>query len=1359
MIPSQIRCVFLTLLWLVATSVHAADPAKLAEVLGNVADWKITPAEPVLSGKPGQTTLSSPEGLNLESTAIQSAPTECVISYRLKPSPGNSTSIMLQMACAERPDKSPQSLIFSVSATDPGNSVNYTASVQSAKPPPSLAGVLHFDAVTDRSLTWSEEMRKSIEAQIAASPKVKDSLLTLRCTVEKNRFRCWLNGRFVSETPLAADTNLSGLVKVQVAAGAELASILVRPLADVSNRFEPLSIAGNLNAVAVGRYRAEGVKPLPDKVSSLHGVPFWSLALSAKGEDHVDVGTSWTRFGALPGYFPSNSDTFGGRWTAADRIDPARIAMYIPQGRYKALHLLAVTDGHPDSVPVVTAQFYRPDAGHPFNFAVTVPAGKPPSSSSLTELHHVTIPLDPDSFSWFSDLGRIGMEITKQVQYYRAYPDPLEYSWHGAGLPSSVQIYAMTLERVGVDVDIQPDQYGHVWTAPAQPKYTIQLRNSTGAATTAKLVITTKSYDGKDTTRQEKEVALPADDAAVKVPIALKPTRYGLQEVTVECTAGDEKASYRRNFAYLHPDTRDHTPWESGRGSILGFWPLGGGHDTPSTDKEISIMATAGAETSTANYAQSPPEIKALVEKYHFICESAFTPGVNYYTTFTEASGPKYDPANPEKSGKELVEAIRKTKCEPSATSRPTYMPFFTEPNIWPITTGIWPSHYGEDYQLTKPEQATFDDMLAKYLAGARAVRKEWPKLKLLMPYGDPMNTVVFLKLSPESRDLIDGIAIDIPGFERMPEQQVNQVVMSRMYPMMKDLKEYKKDPYLVMTEGFAVSSKDIDTGQEGQADTCTRDFLLLMGYGVTRFEAGNSAWDCANYWGENHYGAGWCSRIPLAMPKLAYVNYATISRQLNRANFTKYIPTGSTSTYCEQFKHYKTGKLIHVLWTLRGTRPVSVKVPPGTTLDIYDQNDNATTLKEKDGVITFTVNQSPQYLDGLKTDAVVTLGESDHSDAKPAKEFAKIGSLGDGSWKLVEKEDLEYTKNKPLQIERFPGKMSASALDPRYAEGFGEASAPGERGGPTPPGYVVGSKALAVHLEKQAKDRGVMPFYTTLEPKSPITIPGKASHLGLWVRAASDCGRVVYSLRDAKGEKWISVGAKEEWNNDDVHAWSAFCFDGWRYLRFELPSSAPYDSFREHGTSWWGSYGGDGVVDLPLKLEKIIVERRPKVIYGNDLVEAKPDDVLLGDLNAEYANATDKGDEAVRLSKLRMPAPKGMPELANPIAEMAKNGTGAPTKVLRVTDPGHQYDGTRCHVHFDPVAGAKGYDVWVSPYPDGRGAIQLGAAWTESGQLIQGLRPDVEFHVFVTYTDKDGKLSKPSAPFRFMLKDRFGYK
>ena len=467
------------------------------------------------------------------------------------------------------------------------------------------------------------------------------------------------------------------------------------------------------------------------------------------------------------------------------------------------------------------------------------------------------------------------------------------------------------------------------------------------------------------------------------------------------------------------------------------------------------------------------------------------------------------------------------------------------------------------------------------------------------------------------------------------------------------------------------------------------------------------------------------------------------MTRQLNRANFTKYIPVGSTSTYCQQFKHYKTGKLIHVLWTICGERPVTVKTDK--ELELYDPNDNVTKLTPKDGAVTFTINQSPCYLQGLSADAEITLGESDHSDSKPGENIVKLGNMGDGTWKLVvEEEDKDYTKNKPFQIERFLGDMVAE-----------NAEAPADKGG----------KALAVHLkEKQEIDRGVMPYYTTIKPNTPVTIPGKGSHLGLWVHAASDWGRVVYVLRDAKDVKWISVGTKEQWNNDDIHGYSHFSFDGWRYLKFPLPSSAPFDSYRENGTTWWGAANGDAmVVELPLKIEKIFIERRPKVVYGNDLVAAKPDDVLLADMIVEYASAEDKTDEAIRLSKLRLPPPPANTKLANPIIEMNASGIGKPTKILAVEPPNAQSDGTQANVSFEPVEGAKKYHLWVSAYKEGSGALRLsGAGWPPeptTGKRIWGLRPAMPFYAFIVYEDKDGKMSKPSEAFPFELKDTFGFK
>ena len=344
---------------------------------------------------------------------------------------------------------------------------------------------------------------------------------------------------------------------------------------------------------------------------------------------------------------------------------------------------------------------------------------------------------------------------------------------------------------------------------------------------------------------------------------------------------------------------------------------------------------------------------------------------------------------------------------------------------------------------------------------------------------------------------------------------------------------------------------------------------------------------------------------------------------------------------------------------------------------------DNLVVPSRQGDSATFTITTSPCYVHGLATDALMTLGEPVHSDSKPSPLAQKLGNLGDGSWTISEAHDNHYETSHIEFVKRFPSKMTVQSV-----------AAPAEQGG----------RALSVHLETPEKDRKVMPFYTTLPPAKPITIAGKPSHLGLWVKGASDWGRVVYCLRDANGERWVSVGKKGEWNVDDVHCWSAFNFDGWRDPSFELPGNQPWDCYREAGTSFWGYYGeGDGMVDLPLTLEKILVERRTHVIKADELVPANPADVLLGDLMIDYESESDRTEEAVRLSRLRMPVPDQAPALENPIQKLTETGRGQLTTITKVMPPEREYDGTRCHVFFEPVEGAKSYDVWVSTYQDGR--------------------------------------------------------
>ena len=1205
--------------------------------------------------------------------------------------------------------------------------------------------------ISQSSLGWPEYLRKLIEHDLAALPAVAEMWVTVRWQIFADGTRVYVDDRLLWEGK-SADPDLSGKVRLAVSQGVGIAAVRVSDAARTTAPYEPVGLEGYVNASGFMGSRLDRAS-LPGPQVKVGRIPFQLPAPRANGNDHIDLEKSWLKSGfagSRESPRPRNAG-MGGRWGGAFQVDPARVQITVPGGRYRAIHLLAAADADKDQLPIVTAQFYRPTQGRPKNFTTRAPLFTAKSRVAALpakledgrggKLFLVTIPIDTGQLARFDDLEVLEIELTKEAKLYRAYPDPFFYSYHPAGLPSSVHLYAMTLERPAVDMTLESSAYAHSWAAPEKPLYTVRLRHEQAKAQNVTLAWTTTSNDGKETTKGTSKVSVPPGAEGMAAPIELDLKLHGTHVFKVTMKLGAHVWTEQRTLALLHADTRERGDWERRRGPIFGFWNWRGGHYTPPGYRQTYLMGLAGAESSSGSFGskRTPDEERAVARQFKMATFKAFIAGDHYITAKFAGNLRK---EGLEKARGNFIKRLRETETKPSDITRPLFLSFFPEPHIGMHTAGILPSYRGEpksaDFQFSEAEEDRFQLFLQGFIEGAKIVKEIFPHVKTNLPHGDPMFPVPFMQRSKEARELFDGIAVDIPCFERLPEQQLHQVSIHRMYICRKELAEAGvPDPWLPMYEGPSVPAQPGSLNLREHADISVRDSLILLAYGVDMQLGGWAPFDAGSYWGEQHYGGGMFRPLPLITPRPTYAAFASMTRHLNRRNFDGWAPTGSLSVYAMRFTHYRTREPVYALWTLRGTRPVTASAAGKVT--VYDQMDNPTELTPVDGVVTFTVDSSPRYAHGLAADVKITLGEPDHSDAAPAKGAAKIAALGDGSWTLSTERDEHYEQSHDDFVRRFPGKMSIrSETAPRAA----------------------GGKALAVHLEKQDRDIRFMPFYTTLEPAKPVVIAGKASHLGLWVKAASDWGRVVYFLRDANGERWISVGTAGAWNCDDLHSWSAFCFDGWRYLRFELPAFSAYDNFRELGTSWWGSYGqGDDIADLPLTLEKIVVERRTHAMYVNDPQPTRPDDVLLGDLYAEYERPENKSPETVRLSRLRMPVPTNMPALGNPIEEMAQAGVAKASAITKITLPEQRADGTRCNVHFEPVPGAKQYDVWASPYPSGVGAIQLGKGWTESGKSIRGLRPDTDFHLFLVYTDADGKAAKPSAPFKIRLKDVFAMK
>jgi len=305
------------------------------------------------------------------------------------------------------------------------------------------------------------------------------------------------------------------------------------------------------------------------------------------------------------------------------------------------------------------------------------------------------------------------------------------------------------------------------------------------------------------------------------------------------------------------------------------------------------------------------------------------------------------------------------------------------------------------------------------------------------------------------------------------------------------------------------------------------------------------------------------------------------------------------------------------------------------------------------------------------------------------------------------------------------------------------------------------GGAVWQITLGDPAKERKLAAFYGVFRPRAPIPIPGKAAALGVWARGQSNWGRIIYEIEDAKGEIWQSIGAKDGWNCDDTHCWSYFNFDGWRYLEFPLPGHLAGDDYRRKETVWW-NHSAEGVVDLPLKLTRIIIEHRTHNIYVNDCLPVADRSVQLDALTAVYQGAEAKTDAPVRLQReaagvVKVPPARGA-ALPNPIAALKEQGTGAPTVITKVAPPEERYDGTRIVVGVRPVSGATEYRVYVSAYADGAGAEVMAKA-AEPELLVTKLRPEVPLFLFATSLDADKRESLPSPARRVLLKDEFPMK
>lgn len=1174
---------------------------------------------------------------------------------------------------------------------------------------------------------WDEADRKEIGAAYAKLVPFEEKTFTLRFVLTAAGRQIWLDDRLVAEVRVASPKEVSFALQLSKSAQV-LAAEFTKPTE--AGRFLPVPLTRHSHAKV-----AQG--PAPEtQLTAFKDVPV--LLPKARGPE-INLADSFYRFRRTHGSGPDAGYVNAlHAWPGAFEIDPASLTFRVPYRSYQNAWLVAWVDEVPNSVPRGAFRFFRHDAGYPAttDFEITDEAiakglvmPLPQKTADGKALYLVKVPVNSEGLYGFKDMADdfLEFELTKPLALGRSYPDPIYYGYHPAGLPSSIRVVGITLEEAAFAYEVKPKRMGFVFEQPEPPAYAVAIRNTSATAIEAKVTMKSRSHDSSEQATVTSTVKVaPGESRDAELQFNLK--KLGWHELKVTVEAGGASQHSTLSMVLLPPNQR--TYGTAANETRFGIWSLLGHYTPMSGDPAMSDALLAMYRKLGLRRISPHPMVGTAetLKKHDFLPTGPHTIAGN--TGKTVRPDGTINTEEMQKAVDRELAGLNRAADFPGST--------YFYGGEWHISKevqhGPWPRYTGDgDRDLTAEERGNAERHVKIWTAIGKAIREKSPQTRLVLQWGAPTGTIAYIRAGMP-KNLVDMYGMDAPQFELIPEISNVTGAINQLWSLRQETAKqgWPRLP-INWTEGPFFPTNPGALTEDDQADFQIRYWLLALAYGVDSFESGVVPFDAGNYYGAEHYGAGVFHRKPLACPKPAVAAIATTTAMLCGADPAGSVATGSLTTYCMTFARAKDKAKIYALWRVTGTADARLKLA-GTSATVTDAMGNARQVPVNNGVAVVSLSSSPVWLTGVQSVEGIELGTPVYTNA-PAKITRPLTDMAAAKWTYDGAEDKAYAYNH-FAIRRIP--------DPKLTAEFGQGEA----------GHA---DAVAITLPVEPGDRPLATRYGNLKLKKPVVIPGRAAALGIHIKGNSSWGRVVYQLRDAKGELWTSVGTKDDWNCDDTHAWSYVNFDGWRYVRFPLPGTHPYDSARDLETTWWGSSGGDGIVDLPLSLEKIIVEARNEIPWLGEMKLVPERSYKLSQIVVEYDSEADTLPAVLARNKLRAPVPVWSGPADNPIAKLTLEGTGAAPDIREFKEPQHFNDGRRMMIHFDEAPDKK-YNLYLSIYPDGRGAdlIKLGV---KTDTLVTGFKPETSMYLFLTAVGADKKESKPSKAYKLVTHDNFAEK
>ena len=886
--------------------------------------------------------------------------------------------------------------------------------------------------------------------------------------------------------------------------------------------------------------------------------------------------------------------------------DTTRAVVRVPVADYSVVYLLAAADDDESLTQDLTLRFgilagQARATYHDFTAVIPRSGDKKarPRTSGVVRviptgagnLYLIRVPIGKVLAQDFRDHWALDLDITKKLGVAVNLPDPYRYQLRPVGDPSGVRIFAMTLHRSSLQMEVISRELGNVFNEPQQPTFDVILRNHYEHYREYHLEAAVRRDDGK-----EDRFSFPSfrnwtpihRNPLLKRTIELPVSERGHYELKVELMLGKKRFLYRKTtFAILAHDTRKYR-----HESPFGTWDFRGTHLTPADDDLVGQLAVKAGW----RYARKS-------EKYGL--KSFSFPGLHRPAVF-----PHYE---------------KKLKENPDY--RMERFMIFHENGISGAHMTRTPDTFtGKTYEMNDAEKETFNKLWDTADKAFTFVEKNLPDSQVYFGNGTPHLIEEFCRRGL-SKDRLKIAGNECGSFMRPPETQPTDFVANNagIWMFRRVLDHYGYTDTKVY-QCFEVGYPNTNPGNlkyETQAAYFIRHFMHSLAWGIPVMTFG-----CVTDMGNSYYHSNWgssgfCFAYPNVSPKKSYVACAVMTQALDGAEFVRTVPTGSPVVYALEFKR-KDRKVVTCLWTPRGRRQLILesKTRKGTRTEMLGRESR---LEFKAGMATTEIGPYPVYLTTTKPIRSIVAGKTTHDPMPDGEPFtvSRLDRLAD--WTVESGSSVE------LETYNF--------MCPRRKGDFVYRETAQKAG-----------REKVIEVEPQPVE-GIeyLPRYSVLRKNQPIEIPGKPTEIGLWVHGNGGWGRVIFELEDATGQRWISIGAemggepnpwmadwmsKEEfdklrksggagvsdWNSNDAWGRGVINHEGWRYVKFPLPGQygeATNDYHWPCNSQW--RFSGDGVVTYPLKFTKLILSVPEKVLYLTRYEAVKERRFYLQGLAATY--------------------------------------------------------------------------------------------------------------------------------------------